>query len=222
MAARILAVETSTRACSVALLWDGECREILRLERNRHAEILIPMARELLAHGDCRFEQLDTVAFGSGPGSFTGLRIGISVVQGLAFGIDRPVVPVSSLLALATRINSAYVLAGIDARMHQLYWNVYERVGGYGMRALQEPRVSGPTDIRLPGGEEWTAAGTGCDVYRAALMRMHTADVEFAQGVHPHAGDVARIAESEYVAGNAVDAGEAAPEYVRNDIVQGR
>lgn len=217
---RILAVETATRACSAALLWDGECEEILRLEPNRHAEMLIPMVRELLARRGGRFEQLDALAFGSGPGSFTGLRIGISVTQGLALGAVRPVVPVSSLLALAVRINAPRVLAAIDARMNQVYWNVYQRAGGSGMRALQEPRVSYPADVRLPDEQEWIAAGSGCDAYRSELLANTTAKVDFVPRVHPHAGDIARIAEIEFHAGNAIDARNAAPEYVRDEIVQ--
>ena len=219
--ASILAVETATRACSAALLRNGECREILRLEPNRHGEILIPMARELLAAGECRFDQLDCLAFGSGPGSFTGLRIGISVVQGLALGTGLPVVPVSSLLALAVRVGAAQVVAAFDARMEQVYWNTYRRIEGGGMEALGEPRVDEPRAVRLPREGRWTAAGSGCDAYRGRLLAERAAEVDFVRGVHPHAGDIARIAESEFLAGRAMDARSVAPEYVRNRIVQG-
>lgn len=217
---RILAVETATRACSAALLWNGESREILRLERNRHAEILIPMARELLAAAGIGFAQLDTLAFGSGPGSFTGLRIGISVVQGLALGIDRPVVPVSSLRALATRVNAPRVLAAFDARMEQVYWNLYRRVEERGMVPVQEPRVDDPGSIRLPAEGEWIGAGSGCEVYGDKLMAGQSGSLELVHGVHPHAEDIARIAEAEFEAGRAMDARDATPEYVRNQIVQ--
>lgn len=220
---RILAVETATRACSAALLWDGECEEVLRLAPNRHAEILIPMAQELLSRSGRRFDQLDALAFGSGPGSFTGLRIGIGVTQGLALGAGLPVVPVSSLLALAARVNAPRVLAAIDARMSQVYWNVYRRDEATGMmEALQEPRVSDPDSVRLPEAGDWLAAGSGCDVYGDVLLRNTAGGVTFAAGVHPHAGDVARIAAAAYEAGEALDARDAAPEYVRNEIVQRR
>jgi tRNA threonylcarbamoyladenosine biosynthesis protein TsaB len=220
---RILAVETATRACSVALLWDGECEEVLRLEPNRHAEILIPMARELLARYGRRFDQLDALAFGSGPGSFTGLRIGIAVTQGLAFAVDRPVVPVSSLLALAERVGAPRVLAAIDARMSQVYWNLHVRDADTGtMRALQEPRVSYPEDVRLPGEGDWLAAGSGCDVYRERLPSDLDGTVDFVSGVHPHAGDIAGIAAAVYESGGAINARDAAPEYVRDEVVQGK
>ncbi len=218
---RILAVETATRACSVALLWDGECQEVLRLEPNRHAEVLIPMARELLARAGRDFADMDALAFGSGPGSFTGLRIGIAVTQGLALGAGRPVVPVSSLLALAARVDAPRVLAAIDARMNQVYWSVYRRDAATGvMQALQAPRVNDPGDVRLPDDGQWLAAGSGCDAYRESLLQTTAATVTFVPGVHPHAGDIARIAAREFESGNAIDARAAAPEYVRNDIVQ--
>lgn len=218
---RLLAVETATRACSAALLWDGECEEELRLEANRHAELLIPMARELLARCGAGFDQLDALAFGSGPGSFTGLRIGMAVTQGLALGGGHPVVPVSSLLALAARIDAPRVLAAIDARMDQVYWNVYRRDPASGaMTALQEPRVSYPQDVRLPDDGEWVAAGSGVDAYGDRLVASSGAELEIVPGVHPHAGDIARIAAAEYEAGRAIPARDAAPEYVRNEVVQ--
>lgn len=220
MSTRILAVETATRACSAALLWDGECREILRLEPNRHAEILIPMARELLETAGCRFDQLDCLAVGNGPGSFTGLRIGISVVQGLALGLDRPVVPVCSLQALAARVNAPRVLAAFDARMEQVYWNLYQRVPGQGMQPLQEPRVDDPASVRLPDDGDWVAAGNGCEVYHDRLLCQGHGKVDFVRGVHPHAEDVAQIAGMEFEQGHAIDARDAAPQYVRNRIVQ--
>lgn len=220
---RILAVETATRACSAALLRDGECEEVLRLEPNRHAEVLIPMIQELMHGAGLRFDQLDALAVGSGPGSFTGLRIGIAVTQGLAFGAGRPVVPVSSLHALAVRVNGPCVLAAIDARMNQVYWNLYRRDSASGaMQALQEPRVSNPEDVRLPDDGEWLAAGSGCDAYEDKLLRGATAAVEYVYGAHPHAGDIAHIAAGELAAGRTVDPGDAAPEYVRNDIAQRR
>lgn len=218
---RILAVETATRACSAALLWDGECEEILRLEPNRHAEVLLPMAQELMDRAGRRFDQLDALAVGSGPGSFTGLRIGIALTQGLAFAAGRPAVPVSSLLALATRINAPRVLAVIDARMNQVYWNIYSRDAGTGtMLALQEPRVSYPDDVRLPDEGEWIAGGSGCDAYGDKLLRASAATVELVHGVHPHAGDVARIGAMEYDAGNAMDPKDVDPQYVRDEVVQ--
>jgi len=220
---RLLAVETATGACSAAMAWDGERRETLRIAPSRHAELLVPMVQELLAEHECRLEQLDALAFGSGPGSFTGLRIGIAVVQGLAFGAGLPVVPVSSLWALASRMDGPRVLAGIDARMNQLYWNVYARTAaGTGLEALQTPRVSDPEGVALPGdGDSWLAGGSGCEAYLQRLPAAVASRVERVRGVHPHALEVARIAEGIVAAGGAIAPQQAAPEYVRNEITQG-
>jgi tRNA threonylcarbamoyladenosine biosynthesis protein TsaB len=178
------------------------------------------MVQELLADCGYRLDQVDALAFGSGPGSFTGLRIGISVVQGLAFGIDRPVVPVSSLLALAARAGAPRVFAGIDARMEQVYWNVYGCEEGAGMVALKDPQVSDPADVDLPENGDWIAVGNGAEAYSDRLFRDQSLKVRFIRGVHPHAQDIACIAEREFEAGNAIDPRDAAPEYVRNRIVQ--
>lgn len=227
---RLLAVDTATQACSAAMAWDGEYRETLQLGRNRHAELLVPMVQALLTEHQCHLDQLDALAFGSGPGSFTGLRIGIAVAQGLAFGAGLPVVPVSSLWALAARAGAPRVLAGIDARMNQLYWNVYRRRADGGMEALGTPRVSDPEHVCLPDADPdqepdggiWLAAGSGCEVYRDRLAPGVAGRIDFINGVHPHAVDIARIATGIFESGGAVAPEHAAPEYVRNDIVQGR
>lgn len=219
---RLLAVDTATRACSVAIAWDGEYHETLELASNRHAELLVPMVQELLVEHQCRLDQLDALAFGSGPGSFTGLRIGIAVAQGLAFGAGLPVVPVSSLWALAARAGAPRVLAGIDARMNQLYWNVYRRQADGSMEALQAPRVSDPEDVHLPDENAWLAAGSGCEVYRGRLSPGVADRIDLVDGAYPHAVDIARIAEQIFKSGGALAPEHAAPEYVRNDIVQGR
>jgi len=217
---RILAVETATHACSVAVAWDGERRELLRLARNQHAETLVPMVEQLLAEHQCALEQLDALAFGSGPGSFTGLRIGIAVAQGLAYGAGLPVVPVSSLGALASRVNGGRVLAAIDARMNQAYWNLYRRQADGTLQALGEPRVGNPRDLRLPDTDTWLAAGSGCEAYLEEFEPAVASRLDLVAGVHPHALEVARIAEMLLAAGQTIAPEQAAPEYVRNDVAQ--
>lgn len=218
MPIKILALETATPACSAALWSAGECAETLRLEQNRHAETLLPMAEELLAHAGAAWNRIDALALGIGPGSFTGLRIGIAMVQGLALGAGLPVVPVSSLLAIATRVGAARVLAAIDARMNQVYWNLYRR-RGLAMVPLHEARVNRPGDVLLADAALWVAAGSGCDAYPDELARGTSAQVEALRGVHPHAADIARIAALEFQAGRAIDARDLAPAYVRDNVV---
>src|SRR3954470_12875216 len=125
----LLAIETSTELCSVALLRDSELFVEEALAENRHSEMLMPMVRRVLERSRLTAKHMHAFAFGQGPGSFTGIRIACGVVQGLAFGAGRPVVPVPSLLALAEQTNESRVLAALDARMDEAYLAAYARNG---------------------------------------------------------------------------------------------
>ena len=126
---KILAVETSTELCSVALLSGEDLLVEEVIAENRHSELLLPMIRRVLGRADARAASMNVFAFGQGPGSFTGIRIACGIVQGLAFGADKPVVPIPSLLALAAQAGAARVLAALDARMGEAYLAAYERRG---------------------------------------------------------------------------------------------
>ena len=125
----LLAVETSTELCSVALLRDDRLYVEEALAENRHSEMLVPMIRRLLERSHLRAIHMDAFGFGQGPGSFTGIRIACGIVQGLAFAARRPVVPVPSLLALAGQSNESRVIAALDARMGETYLAAYARNG---------------------------------------------------------------------------------------------
>src|SRR5688572_22068013 len=125
----LLAVETSTELCSVAVLRGDELFLEEAMAENRHSELLVPMVKRVLERSQLRPAQMDCFAFGQGPGSFTGIRIACGMVQGLAFGAARPVVPVPSLLALAEQTNDARVVAALDARMGEAYLAAYARNG---------------------------------------------------------------------------------------------
>ncbi len=215
---KLLALDTSTDACSAALWLDGEIAERFALGRE-HAGRILPMIEELLAEAGLALASLDAIAFGRGPGSFTGLRIAAGVVQGLAFGADRPVVPVSSLAALAQGVDAPRVLAAFDARMHQVYWGAYAR-GADGLTALVGVEcVVAPDQVPLPDGAGWTGAGTGWDAYAAMLAARLGARVAGRRsGCHPRARDVAALAASAYRAGRAVPAEQAIPVYLRDEV----
>jgi tRNA threonylcarbamoyladenosine biosynthesis protein TsaB len=153
---RILAVDTATEACSAALAWEGDLIERYDVIGRGHAERLLPMVQDVLAEGGVALSALDAIAFGRGPGSFTGLRIGAGVTQGLAFGANLPVVPVSDLAALAARAatqrNERYVLACLDARMAQVYWAAFDCADVNAPVALTPEAVSDAGDVRLPDG----------------------------------------------------------------------
>lgn len=215
---KILALDTSTEACSVALSLDDAVTERFELGR-RHGERLLAMVEELLVESSLVLTQLDAVAFGRGPGSFTSLRIGAGVAQGLAFGADLPVVPVSSLATLAQGVDAPKVLAVFDARMQQVYFGAYVR-GGDGLVTLAGTEVvAGPAQVPLPEGAGWTGAGSGWDQYAELLHQRLAPNVSNSlQHRHPRARHVARLAMAAFQRGEAVAPEKALPVYVRDDV----
>ena len=186
----------------------------------RHSERILSMVEAVLAESGYSLGQMDALAFGRGPGSFTGLRIGAGVVQGLAFGADLPVVPVSTLAALAQGQDATRVLAAIDARMGQLYWGLCINSGN-GMTLLQPECVSAAEAIILPGGDTWTGVGSGWDVYATALLARLGSRIEGWQAqIFPRARHVAELGARDYAAGHAVAAHAALPLYVRDEVAQ--
>jgi tRNA threonylcarbamoyladenosine biosynthesis protein TsaB len=217
---KLLALDTSTEACSVALSIASEVRERFELEP-RHGERLLPMVQDLLGEAGLTLRQLDAIAFGRGPGSFTSLRIGAGVAQGLAFGADLPVVPVSSLAALAQGADAARVLAAFDARMQQVYWGMYVRRDDGLVQAAAADVVVDPARVNLPDGSGWVGVGSGWDVYHAPLTERLGGSLQgWTSGQHPRARAVAALAAAEFAAGRAVAAEQALPIYVRDDVAK--
>lgn len=217
---KLLALDTSTDACSVALALGDDIIERFEIEP-RHGERLLSLVQELLAEAGVSLTQLNAIAFGRGPGSFTSLRIGAGAVQGLAFGADLPVVPVSSLATLAQGAEASKVLAAFDARMRQVYWGAFVRGDAGLVRLIGAEVVVDPAQVPLPSGSDWIGAGSGWDVYHATLGdRLGSALHGRASGLSPHARDVARLALADYRAGLAVSAELALPVYIRDDVAK--
>lgn len=215
---RLLAFETATEACSVALLVDGEVRERFELAPRRHAELALPWADALLAECGVARSQLDAIAVGRGPGAFTGVRLAIALAQGIALALDRPVLPVSTLAALAMRADGDRILAAIDARMGEVYLAAFLRDGA-GMTALGDEVVVAPAAAALPGEGGWHAVGTGFAAAGDALQsrlgeRLASVD---AQAL-PRAGDVARLGAIAYACGGAIAPERIEPAYLRNQV----
>ncbi len=211
---KILAFDTSTELCSAALWLDGELIEREEMAGNRHSELLLPMIQYLLAEAGLALPELDGLAFGKGPGSFTGLRIGCGVAQGLAFAADLPVHGVTTLAAMAQETMATSVLSCIDARMHEVYVAAYRRQGD----ALEEvvaPRVLPPERVDLPDAGGWTGVGTGFSAYPALL---HGRLIAVDPLVHPRARAIAHLARPVLVAGGGVPAESAEPFYVRDKV----
>lgn len=221
---RILAIETASEACSAALFIDGEVRERFEIAPRGHAALILPYAQSLLDEAGLTLQQLDAIAFGRGPGSFTGLRIAAGMAQGMAFGADLPVVPVSTLAALAQGTlrehDACHVMAALDARMKEVYWACY-RCAGQGLVALTgDECVSDPAQVPLPGaGDRWAGAGSGWAAYGEMLSArcgLPATDVYAQQ--QPHAADVARLARRDLEQGGAVPAEQALPVYLRDNV----
>ena len=215
---KILAFETSTELCSAALWLDGsvDVREVVAGQR--HSELLLPMIDELLASHSLKAAALDCIAFGAGPGSFTGLRIACGVAQGIAFGSNVPVVGVGTLRALAAASRADHVVCCLDARMGEVYHAAYERRGGE-WHAVHEPGLYKPDAVPdLPAGA-WTGCGSGFTVYRAALESRYAGKLALViENLVPHAREIAALAAAEFGRGGAVSAELAAPLYVRNKV----
>ncbi|KAF1052105.1 MAG: tRNA threonylcarbamoyladenosine biosynthesis protein TsaB [Stenotrophomonas maltophilia] len=215
----LLALDTSTEACSVALLHDGRRYSRHEVIPRLHAKRLLPMVQELLDEAGVALSAVEAIAFGRGPGAFTGVRIAIGVVQGLAFALERPVLPISDLAVLAQRAHREHgatqVAAAIDARMDEVYWGCY-RLDGTVMRLAGAEAVLPPESVALPrdAAGEWFGAGTGWSL--RDRLSAHVA-VDDASTL-PHAEDLLDLALDAWSRGEAVAAEQAQPVYLRDNV----
>ena len=223
---KLLAIETSAEACSAALWIDGQIEVRHALEPQRHTELILAQVDHLLGNAGLYGGALDRLAFGQGPGSFTGVRIATSVIQGLAYGFDLPVVPVSSLLALAEgvyrKLGGSAVFPALDARRGEVY------IGGFlrsdtGWETILNETVCPPTSAFLSSdkikkrSDRWVGAGSGWSVYREPLQEALSVQ-QTMPSLYPEASDVARLAA--FVPSLAeVNAAQALPVYLRDNIV---
>ena len=213
----LLAVETSTELCSVALLRGDELFVEEALAGNRHSELLVPMLRRVMERSHLTPSHMDAFGFGQGPGSFTGIRIACGVVQGLAFGAQRPVVPVPSLLALAEQSNQKRVVAALDARMNEAYLAAYAR-NGEDWDTVVAPRLVDAESVPPLPAHGWIATGSGFDRL-GWLVAAYRGSVENRlEGDLPRAGAIARIAARRFVRGGGMPAEQAAPLYLRDKV----
>jgi len=223
---RILAIETSTEGCSVALSAGSEVLERFELAPMKHAELILPFVRGVLADAGCAVGDVDVIAFGRGPGSFTSLRIGIGVVQGLAWGADVPVVPVSSLQAVAqaafenVAVAAAdHVLVAMDARMHEVFHAVFRRDDHGVAQPLGEERVTAPADLAAPEVNAFIAAGNGFARY-VELEPLAAAAVARQPELWPRAGMVLALARQWLKTHEPLPPEQAQPVYIRNTVAE--
>lgn len=221
---KLLAVETSTEACSAALFIDGDIRERFELAPKEHTKLILPMIDSLMADAGLKPQQLDALAFSRGPGSFTGVRIATGVIQGIALGADLPVVPVSTLAAIAQDFfdhnddNVAFV--AMDARMDEIFWGVY-RCDALGYAELIGFEAVIPADsvefFELIG----VGIGSGWGVYPQELMTRLVGLVTRHQAdLLPRAGAIARLGARDFDLGLAVAVEQAMPVYLRDKVAK--
>jgi tRNA threonylcarbamoyladenosine biosynthesis protein TsaB len=224
---KLLALDTATESCSAALLMDGQLLTREEEFARGHAERILPMIDELLSEAQLSLRQLDAIAFGRGPGSFTGVRLGVTVTQGLAFGSGLGVVPISDLQAVAQRAlqmdpAANRILVCNDARMSEVYWGCYERTSDGLAQALGEEHVSKPSQLELP--PAWptaTGVGRGFVAYGEALrMALPTvrADNPFLTQLLPRAAEIALLAAPAVTAGRILPPEAAIPIYLRDNV----
>jgi len=216
----LLAIETATEACSVALLAGDRLVERSEIAPRRHAELLLPMCDDVLAEAGIDRRALDAIAVGRGPGAFTGVRLAISAAQGMALALGIPVVPVSSLAALAMQApdNGADVLAVIDARMGEVYAGLFRRVDGRA-ELVGEETVGRADALTLPDASALNIIGTGWSSYRDALTAILPYPPRWAEGDrYPQAADIARLAATIAAAGEGVAADKVLPVYLRDKV----
>ena len=214
---KLLAIETATEACSVAVLVDGAIRERFEIAPRRHAELTLPWAGELLAEAGVAKSQLDAIAVGRGPGAFTGVRLAIALAQGIALALDRPLLPVSTLAALAMRADGDRILAAIDARMGEVYCGWF-RAQGDGLHAIGPEWMAAPADVDVDE-RLLVGVGTGFAAAEGVLAENLISKLVACDPVAlPHASDLARIAALDFAAGRAIAPDALEPAYLRDKV----
>lgn len=218
----ILAIETSTEVCSVALSYQDEVIELFETVQRQHANVILTLIETALAEFNLTLQQLDAIAFSCGPGSFTGIRVAASVVQGLAFAAQLPVIPISSLQVCAqsayAKLGAKNVLVAIDARMQDIYWGMYYLDDQGIMQAIAVDILCKPEQVKFP--EEtyhWIGVGNAWEIYQKELSLACNKLVSAIEpSIVPHARELIKLASSLFQQGKWVSAEEALPVYLRD------
>jgi len=220
----ILSLDTCTESCSAALLYQGQLFERVELTQRGHSDLILAMMDELFAQASANISDVDVLAFGRGPGSFTGVRVGVGVAQGIAYARDIPVVPVSSLAAVAQgaaeQFDCEYIAVAMDARMGEVYCASY-RVDNGIVQLIDEEQVCPPEQFKPCQQQQWLAVGTGWAEYEAILNENFADDLQQVSAKQfPQASSVIKLAQQEVEAGRTLPAEQALPVYLRNNVAK--
>lgn len=223
---KLLALDTSSDACSVALIHDGQVLHRHEVIPRQQARRVLPVVSELLAAAELAVHDLDALAFGRGPGSFTGVRIAAGVTQGMAFGTGLGVVPVSDLAAIAQgtvrELGSFCVLVCLDARMGEVYWGAYAVDQSGLVATVAAEQISVPAGVKAPFEGDYAGAGSGFAAYPELARRLELSAACVHPDRLPDARDILSLAIPEVEAGRMVSAAEAVPVYLREKVASKR
>lgn len=218
----ILALDSSTEACSCALAIKGDVFEKFEIIPRLHTQYILPMIKGLMAEHDLNFTDLDGIAVGAGPGSFTGIRIAAGVAQGIAFGADLPLIPVSTLAAMAQQSldsGSPYIFSCLDARINEVYWAVYSVQSNKIELEIAE-QLCKPDLVELNIKDSCYAVGSGMNFIGQMSLKTQSLIESFDSSVYPRAGAIAELATGYFVEGMAIKPEDFSPTYLRNKVTQ--
>ena len=220
----ILALDTCTESCSAALLYQGQIFERVEMTQRGHSDLILGMMEALFKDAGISIDVIDAVAVGRGPGSFTGVRVGVGVAQGIAFARNIPVIPVSTLAAIAQGIfdqgDDDYVAVAIDARMGEIYGANYQRQQGVAV-LLDQEQVYPPEQFLPFADQQWIGAGTGWREYNDLLTEQFEGKlVQVIAERYPQASSIIKLAQIEVEAGRLLPAEQAIPVYLRNNVAK--
>lgn len=217
-----LAIETASELPSIALLRAGAItvREVRGLRAPSRS--VFEWVRELLDEAGTSLDQLDCIAFGAGPGSFTGVRVAVAVAQALGYARGLPLCPISTLAALAAGVmqntNAAGVACCLDARIGEVYFGIYGEDPEWGVRTMVTDALLSPDAVSLPAHGTFLAVGPGWSAYPEFTDRLRTRFTAVEPGQLPSAADVARLARPQFLAGRVVSPAAARPNYLRDRV----
>jgi tRNA threonylcarbamoyladenosine biosynthesis protein TsaB len=216
---KLLALDSSASACSVAIMQDDEIAMQHQVAPMQQAQLILPMIDEIMQQSNVSFDQLDALAFGCGPGSFTGVRIAASVIQGLAYATELPIIKISSLAATAqaafTDLGWKKLLVAMDARISEIYFGAYA-VNARGLVELMgEESISAPDKIIFPAGDNWYGVGNAWEVYHIAYQPSRIDASRL-----PMASAIATLAKEKFQNKEWTALEDAIPAYLRNNVAE--
>jgi tRNA threonylcarbamoyladenosine biosynthesis protein TsaB len=223
---KLLAIETSSEGCSAALFLDGKVVEDYRLAPRQHGKLILQMIESILKEANLKLTELDGLAFGRGPGSFAGLRIAAGVIQGLAFGAELPVVPVSTLAAISLQAQDEFggeqFFSAFDARLDEVYWGVYQTDDAALVKPIVNEQVCSADQVVVPIGIKGVAVGSGWESHRELLEKRvgKEAIIKRVPDCIPKAASIARLAAIAFENGQAITAEQAQPIYLRDKVAK--